>query len=234
MPQERYYIDSALQKGELVQLSGSEMQHMMRVMRTRVGDQVELINGKGILAQARLKDADKHAAHLEITSLYEEKQKNNSLILCQGMPRVNKLDFIIEKATELGVTEFRLFPAKRSEKKDLSVNQSERINTLIISAIKQSGRLFIPTVTLIDPIDKWSKPKETLLFGDLDPNAISITQKLKDLKEVIFVTGPESGLTSEEEYTLKSLGGIGVKINSHILRTETASIAAVAILASKE
>lgn len=234
MPAERYYYAEFFEQGQSISLEGQEQQHLVHVMRTRVGEKVEVVNGKGQLGIASLQSIEKKHAYLCVEAVQTESKETQKIILAQGMPRLNRLEFIIEKGTELGMSEIWLFPASRSEKKDLSPNQLERLNNMCIAAMKQCGRLFLPKITLMPPLKQWKGLEiDTAFFGDTDPMAptfSSVWQHLQARESVLFCIGPESGLTDEEENYLRKLKAHGVKLHHNILRTDTAAITALVLL----
>lgn len=116
MPAERYFLDAPFVRGQEILMEDEEMHHLIRVMRTEIGEEVELINGRGELAQAKLTSVGKRSANLLVQEVISESEPPR-LILAQALPRLNRLETIIEKGTELNVTEFWLFPGQFSEKK---------------------------------------------------------------------------------------------------------------------
>lgn len=231
MPENRFFLSSHLIKGNFIELSGEEAHHMLSVMRCRVGDRVELVNGKGFLAISSITKITKGKALLEITSVVQEEKPNFEIILAQGLPRLNRLDLILEKGTELGVDQFWFFPAIHSEKKALN---AERADKILIGAMKQCGRLFLPKIEILSPLLQWTKPEYPLFFGDLSNEAMPLQkafEKKFPMKGLIFCIGPEKGFDIQEELFLKSLGAIGVKLHNHILRTDTAAICALSQIA---
>lgn len=232
MPAERYYIPDNLEAGSQIALEGQEYHHLANVMRGRIGDEVELVNGLGLLATASIDALEKKRAVLSISNVLKQDRPKQSLIIAQGMPRLNRLEPIIEKATELGATEIWLFPASRSEKKSSSDNQIERLQAIAIAAMKQCGRLFLPKIVLLPPIKQWQNlPANGCFFGDLRPKAVWFADALAQhpSHEIVVCIGPESGLTDEETHELERKGFIGVKIHPNILRSDTAAIAALSI-----
>lgn len=230
MPEKRFFLDEDIVLHSTYSIKNEEAQHV-KVMRCRVGDHIELINGKGILAEAKIDHFSKQSVEVTITSLLHEQMPKVSLTLVQALPRLNRLDTILEKCTELGATNILLFPGELSEKKELSENQIHRIENILISASKQCGRLFLPFYNIMPALNKWQKPEGQLLYGDTSPEAPLLIQKLNEtLFHVLFFVGPEQGFSSNEELILKSWGAIGVKLHSNILRTDTAPIAALSIL----
>lgn len=233
MPAERYYYPQELQEGSSITLEGVEFHHLVNVMRNRVGDSLELVNGLGQLAKASITQLEKKCGYLKIESIFQAPMLDKPLILAQAIPRLSKLETILEKATELGMTEVWLFPSSHSEKKEFSENQSERLRTILISAMKQCGRLFLPDLIIMPPLKQWQPFGLPAYFGDTNTEALSFQEKWKQQPSKegsIFFIGPESGFTETETALLKNLGAVGVKLNDNILRTETAAIAAIALL----
>lgn len=233
MPTERYFLPGPLDVGAKKTLLASEFHHLARVMRARVGDSVEIVNGVGVLAFATVENIAKDQATLLIEQLETTLPNKHKLILAQAFPRPNRLDFILEKGTELGVDEFWLFPGHLSQKKDFSVNQLERTRTLTIAAMKQSGRLTLPEVKIMPALEKWSCVEGSAFFGDLDEAATPLWTALKHqslASSIIFFTGPESGWSLEETALLKAKGVSSVLLNKNILRTDTASMVAISLI----
>ncbi|MGE5196078.1 MAG: RsmE family RNA methyltransferase [Anaerolineae bacterium] len=232
MPFDRYYVKNALTPEQHVTLLDEEFHHLAHVMRAKVGKEVELVNGQGFLATALVDRIDKHHAELVIRSVARSEIKTTSVILAQALPLFNRLEFIIEKATELGIQQFWLFPSMLSEKEELSLNQQKRLEHLLIGAMKQSGRLYLPSLLHLPLLEKWTeKPLGTLFFGDTRENAplawsaFSGKQKMKS--PLLLFIGPEKGWHSKEVEMLENtFGAEGVKLSDQILRVDTAAIIA--------
>lgn len=232
MPKERFYHPQQFHLNDSISIEGPECHHLATVMRLKPGDRVELINGLGALAQAQIIELEKKRGVLQIEQLQIGEKRKSKLILAQAIPKPNRLDFVIEKGTELGMDALWLFPGQLSEKKELTKNQLERLDHLAIAAMKQCGRLFLPEIALLPPLSKWPPQIDSLYYGSLDPHAPLLIDRMKNhgTGTAIFCVGPESGFSKEEEAILKGLNAVGVKLNSNILRTETAAIAALAIM----
>ncbi len=232
MPDNRFYSDSPLLEDSTVVLQGTEFHHLVNVMRAREGDAVEIVNGRGDLATAKISNLAKKSAALLVHSVNHSPESNVKLILAQAVPRMNRLDFIIEKGTELGMTELLLFPGETSERKKLTEDQVGRMQSVVISAMKQCGRLYLPRIELRPLLSKWSKIEGNAFFGDILPEAPPFAEVLRNqarTNDLIFFVGPESGFTDAEIAILVGLGARGVKLHENILRTDTASLAALAI-----
>lgn len=241
MPAERYYIDSELTSGDKLQLIDQEFHHLAHVMRASSDDVIELVNGFGKLAKAKILDISKRSATILIEEIYSELAPEHNVILIQGIPRLNRLDMILEKGTELGMTEIWLLASQYSERISFTEKQLKRFHLIVIAAMKQSGRLFLPKIKLAPPLCEWKDLGGMFFFGDLNPDAPSFFKVLQDnknvyletasrLNQLYFAVGPEKGFSKEEINRLQSLKGIGVKLNPHILRTDTAAITALSLL----
>lgn len=235
MPADRYFIDTALQQGDFVTLEGQEHHHLNNVMRAKVGDVVELVNGRGFLAEGVVTTLTRRDATLHLESVSFEGPPSSSLILAQAVPRMNRLDLIVEKGTELGMTALWLFSSDRSERQKLTEHQLERLHHLAISAMKQCGRLYLPDIIVKEHlIDSFELPEHAAaLFGDVSssaPSLLGFWPKIAQKSELIFFVGPESGFTEKETERLIKKGVNGVALHRNILRTETAAICALALL----
>jgi 16S rRNA (uracil1498-N3)-methyltransferase len=232
MPSNRYYAPVPFIKDESIFLEKEEAHHLCHVMRTKVGEEIELVNGLGELAFATLSSIKKDEAELLITSVSTSNKPEPQIILAQAIPRLNRLEFIIEKGTELGVSSFWLFPSIHSEKENFSQNQQKRLEQLTISAMKQCGRLTLPSLLLKPSLVSWEKPEGTILFGDTQEKAPWLAEVLKEKQEpLIFFVGPEKGFHQKELAHLEKIGAQGVKLHQNILRVDTAPIVALSQLA---
>jgi len=235
MPAERYFIEEDLNLHETKILKETEFHHLVRVMRAKKGELVELVNGRGSLATGIIQEISKDKAFIVIQDLVTTAPRTTSVILAQAMPKINRLDFILEKGTELGADEFWLFPGQLSVKKEFFPHQLERLQALTIAAMKQCGRLFLPKITLKPELNQWPLQVEhRAFFGDVDPQAPLFSQQWNQTghlgSPIIFFIGPESGFTDKETTLLKQKGVQGVRLHSNILRTDTAPIMALSLI----
>lgn len=236
MPVERYFLDESLKQHETKLIKGTEFHHLAHVLRSRLGDAVEIVNGRGVLAQATIQSIAKDQAMVRIEQLADEAPVSNRMILAQALPKANRLDFILEKGTELGVDEFWLFPGQLSQKKDFSANQFERARSITIAAMKQCGRLTLPAIKILPALEKWSQMSGRAFFGHTGEDAELFSRVWEQTKQthsddpITFFVGPESGWSPEEIQQLRLKGAKGVKLHNNVLRTDTASLAAVSLI----
>src|SRR5438105_4609870 len=145
MPINRFFIEETPELGHTVRLPESELRHV-RVMRLEEGEAVELVDGKGSLAKANLVTIDRKGAEAKIEFIQKAPPLSPQVILAIPLMRLSKLEWVIEKGTELGAHNFWIFLAEQSEKENVSGHQRERLRGIVIAAMKHSGRLFLPSV----------------------------------------------------------------------------------------
>jgi 16S rRNA (uracil1498-N3)-methyltransferase len=234
MPHNRYYCDAAFAENAPVSITGDECHHLIRVLRARPNDSVELVNGRSQLAHARVVHILKHSAEFLIDRVVQETKPKAPLILAMAMPRMNHLEWIIEKGTELNATAFWLFPGLLSEKETLSDLQCARLKHLAISAMKQCGRLDLPAIELKPPLLKWAFLPGTLFFGDTAEDApflwnLPLIKPL--LTPVILFIGPEKGFDPQESAFLhNTMKANSIRLHPNILRTETAPLVGLSLI----
>jgi 16S rRNA (uracil1498-N3)-methyltransferase len=226
MPVERFYLDSEISKDETLFLEDSEHHHLSHVIKMELGEEVELINGQGVLAVAQITEIHKKKSALKILSIQKHSRPSPQLILALPLMRPSKLEWVIEKGCELGADQFLLFQAAYSEKEGLSENQRIRLHNLCIAACKQSGRLYIPSIELLTQLEALFKRKALFLFGDTRKGTFN---EIPKADSIVFISGPERGF-SEQELRVLDKHASGIKLSANVLRAETAPIAAMSIL----
>jgi 16S rRNA (uracil1498-N3)-methyltransferase len=223
-------------------LRDREARHLIQVLRAEVGDKIDIFDGHGRRFLARIEqiDADQFFVEGTILEPYPASSKKSRISLYQGLPRGSKFDFVIEKATELGVDAIIPYfsqknPVKLS--KEEGINKQIRWQRVAVSAAKQSNRADVPAVDLPKSWDSFLdslKGSLNLLLegpsGRRDLGKI-FKEKPSELNQVNIIVGPESGFAKDEAARLHALGVIPVSLGTSTLRTETAGLAALAITA---
>ena len=232
MPENRFFINKPLEIGSEYRLEEEESLHFSRSMRGKKGQKVEIINGKGSLAHATVVQTDKKGTLIHVDDIVHEKAQGPCIHLIQAIPKINRLDIILEKGTELGMSDIYLFPGDLSEKKQFSHLQKERMERILINATKQCGRLYVPTVHFKPSLDQWLRDDlpAPAFFGDVREKAPLLKDALKEASTLSFVIGPEAGFSKREIEKLESLGAKGVSLHHNILKADTAPLAALAIV----
>jgi 16S rRNA (uracil1498-N3)-methyltransferase len=219
-----------LKKGFLT-LPEDEAHHAVKVLRLKAGDRIEVIDGKRVYI-AEVKSADKKKVTASILGYEVSDEKYPKLVLCQGFVKGKKADFIVEKATELGADEIVFFPTEHSvgvfdEKKQ------ERLLKIAREASKQSRRVNIPDVKVLRSffVPQMKSGEIGILFDPrAERNIKDGMEKPSEVETVYIFVGPEGGFSSDEVRMLEESSITAYRIDVPVLRTETASIVALAVV----
>ena len=197
-----------------------------------MGDVVEVINGQGQLAKVSVEKISKDAATCHILELTVAKKPPYTITLALALIKQTSLELAIEKATEIGVDEFFLFSADRSQKKECSEHAVDRLQTIMTSATKQCGRLFLPTLSIKKSLHDCMNKSHYHLFGALESSMPyrEIIPHIAQHKEVTLWIGPESGFSDEELTFFTTHSVQGISLSPFTLRAETAAIAGSLLL----
>ncbi len=228
MPANRFYFNGPLNQTKTIQIQGAEHHHLSRVMRVAMGEEVEVMDGRGALALAQVMQIQKESTTLQILQLAISEPLATKMISVIPFMRPNKLEWTLEKAIELGADGFKFYRADYSEKEQITTTQLERLHNLSIAAMKQSGRLFFPSMEILPSLKQALSTDSALIFGDTRPAAQNILT-IPLANTFCCVTGPERGF-SEEELQQLHLVGTGVTLGPYILRAETAPLVALSVL----
>lgn len=234
----RNYIDQPLAPGARVTLPETVANHLLRVLRLSTGAELILFNGDGHDYHARIDQAERRAATVTIGErLAARAESPLSIVLAQGIARGEKMDWVLQKATELGVgavvplrtewTEVRL-DAQRAERRH------QHWLGVIASACEQSGRATLPALAPANELATWAAglPDNCLRLA-LDPDgeqSLATCPQPPAAAPVVLVIGPEGGLSGRDLAALRAAGFVGLRLGPRVLRTETAGIAAIVAL----
>ena len=230
----RTWLDTPLTVGQHVALGEAATAHLVRVLRMGLGEAIVLFNGDGHDYDARITAIGKRSAEAELMS--RRAVTNESplrIVLAQALARGEKMDWVLQKATELGVAGLVPLITERSEVKLDAERGDKRMQHwrgVIASACEQSGRARLPTLQAPTALADWLAQSGTERVLYLDPQAETRLRDLAPDKGFALVVGPEGGLGERDLHALRAAGAHGVRLGPRVLRTETAGIAAIAIL----
>lgn len=235
----RVHVDGPLASGKRITLEGSAASHVTRVLRLRVGASLVLFDGSGGEFEASIDKAHAGTVTVAIGQHHSiERESPLSVTLAQGVSRGERMDLVVQKATELGVTHLVPVLTERSVVR-LTAQQSDRkVNhwrAIAIAACEQCGRNRLPSVA--PPVTLPAFLREACAADSVTRLLLSPegSTTLKDIGRPLssplnVLIGPEGGLTEEEEQAAAAAGFRAVRLGPRVLRTETAAIAALALL----
>lgn len=235
----RFFISKEFIKANSIYITGKEAHHILDVMRLKVSDEVVVFDGTGREYSGIIKAVNRKSLEVRIKSMREPSAVRGPLLtLIQAIPKKDKMDYIAEKATELGV--FRIIPVTTErtvpewdDAKKSNIN--ERWRKISREAAKQCGRLDIPEISPIMSIEEAAGEFEGYdlkLIAALSDKAVKLKDALKDseCKKIAIAIGPEGDFTPKEiENTLRA-GFKVVNLGPRVLKSDTAGLAALAMI----
>jgi 16S rRNA (uracil1498-N3)-methyltransferase len=230
----RVYTPDSLAPDSTVVLSAMPSAHLIKVLRLRPGAKAVLFNGDGKDYLCEILLAKAEAAQLRILSAQPAAAESGlKITLLQAICRGDKMDWVLEKATELGVTHIIPVQSERSEVQldsERAAKRREHWQRVVISACEQSGRAYVPQVEALQPLGhRLSSAMHADAKLVLEPGGQPLS-RARALSSVALAVGPEGGW-SERDLAQLALAGFGpVAIGARVLRTETAGIAAISVM----
>ena len=232
----RHYIDAPLSVGARLSLPEAAFAHLVRVLRLGVGDSLALFNGDGSDYAARLVSVAKKSAEVDLLERIPlDNESPLRITLAQGIARGEKMDLILQKATELGVAAIAPVITERTEVKldgDRMEKKMQHWRGVLASACEQSGRARLPNLLEPQSLANFAAADGNTRRFILDPGA-GKTLTGADLGQqdsVTLLIGPEGGLSERDLSALRAARYEGLQLGPRILRTETAGLAAIAAL----
>lgn len=234
---ERFYVEHLEETGR-ISIEGPEARHIARVMRLEVGDELTLFDGRGHECRATIDVIGKNSVSVQVNTVVGiSREPTVSIVAAVALPKGDRLKFMIEKLTELGVARVVPLECQRSSVRPRE-NTLEKMRRHVIEASKQCGRNQLMQIRAPASIDQLVQmaPDSSGRFiclpeSEPSPSSTSLTDHASD--EVWIVVGPEGGFTSQELASASHAGWRSVNLGSRILRTETAIIAACVLAAGQ-
>ncbi|HEX8601113.1 MAG TPA: 16S rRNA (uracil(1498)-N(3))-methyltransferase [Pseudoduganella sp.] len=238
----RFYIDAPLAAGQLLDLP-PEVAHHIHVVRLAPGDTLTLFNGEGGQYEAVLTEVGKNRATAELGAFDpRDVELPYTVTLAQGLPEGTKMDWIVEKAVELGVAAIQPLAARRCVVRlsaERAQKKLEHWRGVVVAAAEQSGRNRLAAVAEPAEFRDWigtpAAGPRLLLSPRGTASLVDWARREHDLRgpqPVTIMVGPEGGFTDEEEDAAVRAGAMMVSMGPRVLRTETAALVAMAVLAA--
>lgn len=235
MHSHRIYTEQALSSNQQVTLNDGAARHIAQVLRLRPGATLSLFNGNGHDYKARLLNCNKHAVVVEITATSDlEPPPPISFMLAQGISKMERMDYALQKAVELGISSFIPLFTQRTVVKLRGERLERRLEhwrKIAISACEQSGRKYLPTIEPAMQLHDWLSMSHHGHNLILEPLARQTLSTLPcPTQAVQLLVGPEGGWSNDEIKLAQSSGFTAIRLGPRILRTETAPIATLAAM----
>ena len=233
-----FYVDPKNIKNKIFTIENEQFHYLSNVRRFSVGDEINIFDGLGNSYKARIDNIDKKSMKGTITSSKTFVLPNKKISLYTAIPKGERFDWLIEKASEIGISKIVPVIYIRSVVKELSENKIERYKKISIAASSQSWRADIMSleqpIKFNETVEKISAQKDTLNIlpweSEEDKNILSLLNENKEIKNINIFIGPEGGFDKTEiDIALKN-GFKTVTLGKNILRVETAAIVASSIV----
>ena len=237
----RIYFPRNMEKGDLSKLGGENLRYVKSVLRMKKGDHLILFDGTGWEYETVIKQIIADGISVEVLKKDRMPDKVVNITIYQALPKANKMDFIIQKATELGADRIVPFQSARSVPRltaDKARFKIARWRNIATEAARQCGRADIPEVEGIlsyeDVIACPERENLKIIFWE-EESARGIKQVLRDekyngVKDIVVIIGPEGGFAKEEVDSAVDKGFISVSLGRNILKVETAVLTILSII----
>ncbi|WP_062265532.1 16S rRNA (uracil(1498)-N(3))-methyltransferase [Endozoicomonas arenosclerae] len=230
----RIYTDQPLAEGQVVELTDSAANHVGKVLRMKPEEPLILFNGHGSSWQGSIQSVSKKSVTVTLSALIEKTTESPLKVhLGQSLSRGERMDYAIQKATEMGVIEITPLFSERCEVKLNAERQEKRLRhwqQIAISACEQCGLNRIPVIHPPENVADWMQMQETDLKFVLHHRTEKKLEGFDRPESVSLLIGPEGGLTQEEIVAAETSGFNALALGPRVLRTETAPITAVSIM----
>ncbi len=234
MKNPRIFSDQRMDAGESIELTDSAANHVGRVLRMRAGDTLVLFNGTGGAFQSTVENITKKTVQVVLErKLQESSESFLKIELGQTLSRGERMDYAIQKATEVGVTEITPLYSERCEVKlnaDRLEKRMKHWQQVAISACEQCGRNIVPVIHPPVKLQTWLESRTTRLKFVLHHRTEKKLEGYETPESVSLLIGPEGGLTADEIHQAEVSGFSPLALGPRVLRTETAPVAAISLM----
>ena len=224
----RLFFKESLALNLTAKLDKSQSHYVNKVMRVKVDEVFSLFNSGGEW-EAKILNISKNIIEFNITKQLKQKENSKELWLAFSPIKSNYFNFMIQKATELGVTKFLPIIFDRTIVRKIN---KERLEKVIVEATEQSNRINVPSIEEPKSLKEFlSNQKIDLIFTDLNSQNKKIDLDKLSANPICIIIGPEGDFSEEERHKILAYKGVQpIKINENILRSETAVISALSIV----
>jgi len=235
----RFYVPQPRIENGMLKVEGDEVKHIRKVLRLKGGDEISVFDGLGKEFEGVIVEEGLSTVLLRIKNVYSSRRDSPlKVTLAQSLLKGEKMDYLIQKATELGVEEIIPFLSSRSVpllERSKRLKRHQRWEKIAIEASKQCGREVVPRVESFqdysEMLQKVSPSALCLILLEREGVKLKeILERSKERKRIFFVIGPEGGFSEAEVDEAKRAGFVPVTLGRRILRAETASLCFLSIV----
>lgn len=235
----RFYIPNPHIQDGLLKIEGDEVKHIRKVLRLKAGDEILVFDGSGKEFEGTIVEEGRSSVMVKVQGIFSSKGDSSlEVTLAQSLLKGEKMDYLIQKATELGVKEIIPFFSSRSVpllEKSRRPNRHHRWEKIAVEASKQCGRGVVPKIESLQDYPGMLRAASTdhlrLILWEGDGIKLKeVLERSGEKTKIFFVIGPEGGFSLDEVDEAKRAGFVAVTLGKRILRAETASLCLLSIL----
>ena len=227
-----FFYSTEIEAGSVI-LRDQELQHLAKSLRARVGDEIWVLDGVGNKYHCVLTVLNKKAAYAEVRNHEHQATREAKLeLVIAPTKNMNRMEWLVEKATEMGIHRIRFLETLRSERARVNL---DRLRKIAISALKQSGNVYLPEIgppiKLAEFVQQLTSPDQRFIAHCQSPNLSLLSDQVKAGEDVTMLIGPEGDFTLQEVELCKEAGFKEISLGGMRLRTETAGIFVTSMIA---
>jgi 16S rRNA (uracil1498-N3)-methyltransferase len=223
---ELYFCSSISKDEKNFQLVDEEYHHATKVMRKKIGDSIFATNGKGKIIEGVINSIDKICIYVKGVKSFSYKNRLNNFTFCiPNLRNPDRFKFALEKCVELGITNFILFNSERSISKSFNI---DRIDKILLAAMKQSLQSYLPKVEIYGSVLNFSELKDLKVLFEQNCENKLVNQKFDEATNYYLIFGPEGGFSEKEILDIHPT--VILNLAENRLRSETAIIKAASFI----
>ncbi len=231
----RYYLPPSAWKAEALILTGDEAHHCTRVLRSKLGDSVEVFDGRGKAVMGEISELSKDKVVIILNGEAQTSFKSSEIHLCQAIPKGGNMELIVQKAVELGVASIQpLITDNTVARPEQLKKKQEKWQRIALEACKQCGQNYLPEVREVAKFSDFIKVpnlKELNIVAALHPESVKFAEVFPtDKKSVTLLVGPEGDFSNSEYEQMLECGFQPISIGEIVLRVETATLYCLSVL----
>ncbi len=229
MDKPRFFLPKQNLQDKNIKIDGGENVHLTTVLRMRVNDEIDICLNDGYIYECVITEVGKKFSIAKINNIFLPYTRESKIILFLALTKAERMDWAVQKCTELGVDQIIPFESEFCTAKDKGT-KTDRLIRVALSASKQSGRVNLPeinnTISFNEMLEKIKNiPQVVLAYEKDSTNTRQVLSKFDKTKDTAIIIGSEGGFSDREVQQLRESGANIVSLGSNILRTETACVA---------